>query len=221
MLLRFFLGGGFLLALLLPTLFSPSTALTTPLASPSTDTAHTVCKGDPLQPGEIITQQWTNWFQCSGGPWNPNNVLLVTPIAPSGASQICGDSPIPDGFVILQQSPSDDTCHDSSMMIQKPSFSSSNPVTVCASSPIPLGWITTGELDPYPIGINPCPLEHGAFLIKFLQAPSPSSMIVCKDSYIPPNFQIDNADTPDGMCLQDQGHSLSIEPNAGGPPLAS
>ncbi len=62
----------------------------------------TVCKNTSIQPGWVIVDVLTDQHRCKGGLLNPGNVWAITKA--TGPTNVCTNSPIPQGFVVTTES---------------------------------------------------------------------------------------------------------------------
>src|SRR6266567_8397660 len=106
----------------------------------------TVCKDTSIRQGWVIVDILTDQHRCKGGLLNPGNVWAITKA--TGPTNVCTNSPIPQGFVVTTESDDRQRCNEVGSLWNIRTITpvpKQAPVTICASSPLPSGFVVIGE----------------------------------------------------------------------------
>ncbi len=185
----------------------------------------TVCKDTSIRQGWVIVDILTDWHRCKGGLLNPGNVWAITKA--TGPTNVCSNSPIPQGFVVTAQGIDVQNCRLGGRRTITP-VAGLSAITICTTSPIPAGWVVTGEarLRDRPQAATTCPADAAAatssaatgtdlnaLVQKTLHPVSGKAMLVCADSPLPKGYWVKLHTIFLTSCpLDQQGTSLLIVP---------
>ncbi len=189
---------------------------------PSVTQADTICKGQPIRSGYVITSEfYTSECPDPSGTHHPNAWNIRPPTSPMG---ICMGSPIPSGYVVTSEFYTGACPHSpgsfahNAMTIRTPTSG----MTICMASPIPSGYVITAQ-GGY---TSECPDPSGTHSRNTLTIRTPTSgMGICMGSAIPSGYVITGQPYYTGDCPDPSGtrspNACVIVTSATQPTLAS
>src|SRR6266700_503568 len=135
----------------------------------------TVCKDTSIRQGWVIVDILTDWHRCKGGLLNPGNVWAITKA--TGPTNVCSNSPIPQGFVVTAQGIDVQNCRLGGRRTITPVAGLSAITTCPADAAAATSSAATGT-------------DLNALVQKTLHPVSGKAMLVCADSPLPKGYWV-------------------------------
>ncbi len=204
------------LSALLPLVASAATL------DPPSPVPHAICTGATIPQGWVIMDHQTDWSQCSGGLFNPDNIEITAP-AQASRTAVCLDSPVPQEWVILSENTDLTRCTVGFPFALPPLWNEKTiarateaSMQVCVHTIIPPDWAITGEALADLGAAAACPLDFAFTPGKSQVTISPitgNAMTICASSPLPAGYMVQSASYKVD-CKTDGGSANLIVPGA-------
>jgi hypothetical protein len=77
---------------------------------PPSPVPHAICTGATIPRGWVILDYQTDWSQCEGGLFHPNNLEIIAP-TPAQPTAVCMHSPVLAQWVVLSENTDFSRCN--------------------------------------------------------------------------------------------------------------